>query len=117
MTTTLTEGDRDEHAYHIHAVIVPAIPIEVKGAKRRMLQPSALPLIKDYEKLQDSVGECFSKIGLVRGEQRAEAIREAHANKTEPPVQPRHVRPKAWRQAKDLALSQSPLRQGSCHPC
>ncbi|WP_066815312.1 plasmid recombination protein [Frigidibacter mobilis] len=97
-------ADRDEHAYHIHAVIVHEIPIEVKGAPRRMLQPSALPLIKDYKELQDSVGKCFADIGLVRGEQRAEAIRKAYADKTEPPVQPRHVRPKAWRQAKDLEL-------------
>ncbi|MBS1302528.1 plasmid recombination protein, partial [Loktanella sp. SALINAS62] len=77
-------ADRDEAAYHIHAVIMPRATVEIAKpnakmptatATRRMLQPSIHPLIKDYEAAQDSVGQWFADQGLVRGERRAAAIR------------------------------------------
>ncbi|MCP4824056.1 MAG: Pre (Mob) type recombination enzyme, partial [Shimia sp.] len=60
-------ADLDETTYHIHAIVMPRC--ESKDG-RKMLQPSKHPLIKDYEKAQDSVGEWFSELGLKRGERR-----------------------------------------------
>lgn len=67
-------ADLDEEAYHIHAVIIPRA--KTKDG-RRMLQPSKHPMIRSYEDAQDSVGAWFAELGLVRGERRAEAIRDA----------------------------------------
>ncbi|TCP58396.1 hypothetical protein EV663_1297 [Rhodovulum bhavnagarense] len=98
-------ADLDEQAYHIHAVIMPRATVEIKGATRRMLQPSIHPMIKDYEAAQDSVGAWFAEIGLTRGERRAQAIRNALASGQEPPKQPRHVRPAEWRRQEELRLA------------
>lgn len=58
-------ADRDEAAYHIHAVIMPRAKVEIAkpkaktptaSATRWMLQPSIHPMIEDYEAAQDSVG-------------------------------------------------------------
>jgi len=54
-------------------------------------------MIRDYEEAQDSVGRHFAQIGLVRGEWRKQAIRDALNNGKEPPAKRRHVRPAQWR--------------------
>lgn len=98
-------ADRDELAYHIHAVIMPRVEKMVNGAPRRMLEPSKHPLIEDYEKAQDSVGVWFSDIGLVRGERRAAAIRAARASGRTPPPKRRHSRPHEWRRDEEARLA------------
>ncbi len=96
-------ADHDEAAYHIHAVILPRV---VTKDGRQMLQPSAHPVIEDYEFAQDCVGEWFSQIGLVRGERRAEAIREARRNGETPPPKRHHARTAQWRADEELRLEQ-----------
>ena len=71
-----------------------------------MLQPSIPPIIRDYKAAQDSVGEFFSDIGLVRGERRKQAIREALENGKTPPETRRHVRPEKWRELKEKRLAE-----------
>ena len=114
-------ADRDEAAYHIHAVIVPRA---VTKDGRRMLQPSKHEMIRNYEKAQDSVGEWFSEIGLVRGERRKQALRDAleHNRKVreaqeeaapgtvvpelvEVPKQRWHVSPRQWREAEEQRMA------------
>lgn len=121
-------ADLDETTYHIHAVIV---PLYASKGGRQMLQPSLHPLIQDYEKAQDNVGEWFSQIGLRRGERRAQSIREAIAHNRavraardngEQPSDPevsvperrKHVSPREWRarQEMDLAARDVSVKQG-----
>lgn len=106
-------ADRDEAAYHIHAVIMPRATVEIAKPKaktptatatRRMLQPSIHPLIKNYEAAQDSVGQWFAGLGLVRGERTAAAIRAARANGTEPPKRRYHAKTWKWRAQEELRL-------------
>lgn len=110
-------ADLDEQAYHIHAVIMPRVEVEMTRtnkktgerkviARRKMLQPSKFPEIRDYELAQDSVGEWFKDIGLVRGERRKQAIRDALQNGKEPPKKRRHVRPAAWRAMEEKRLAE-----------
>ncbi|PKQ10600.1 MAG: Pre (Mob) type recombination enzyme [Alphaproteobacteria bacterium HGW-Alphaproteobacteria-1] len=99
-------ADRDEQAFHVHAVIMPRTTVQKYGVNCRMLQPSIHPLIKDYEAAQDSVGQHFAQLGLTRGERRKQAIREALANGKAPPQMRRHVRPTKWRQMEELRLAQ-----------
>lgn len=98
-------ADTDEQAYHIHAVIMPRATVHKYGVECHMLQPSIHPLIKDYEAAQDSVGEWFSEIGLVRGEARKQAIRDALNNGKASPEKRRHVRPAEWRANEELRLA------------
>ncbi len=98
-------ADLDEQAYHIHAVILPRATVKKYGTECRVLQPSAQPLIRDYEAAQDSVGEWFSEIGLARGERRKQAIRDALNDGRTPPVNPRHVRPAEWRAKEERRLA------------
>ncbi|OWY04623.1 hypothetical protein B6V75_00245 [Thioclava sp. F1Mire-8] len=106
-------ADRDEAAYHIHAVIMPRATVEIAkpnakvptaSATRRMLQPSIHPLIKDYEAAQDSVGQWFADLGLVRGERRAEEIREARKSGEKPPKRRYHAKTWKWRAEQELRL-------------
>lgn len=106
-------ADRDEAAYHIHAVIMPRATVEIAkpkakvptaSATRRMLQPSIHPLIEDYEAAQDSVGEWFANLGLVRGERTAAAIREARDAGQTPPKRRRHAKTWEWRRQEELRL-------------
>ncbi len=97
-------ADLDETSYHIHAVIVPKVQVDLNGTKRWMLQPSKHPLIKDYEAAQDSVGRHFGPLGLVRGERRAEAVRRARQAGEEPPPYRQHVRTVDWRKAQDTRI-------------
>ena len=80
-----------------------------------MLQPSAHPLLKDYEKAQDDVGAHFAAIGLRRGERRKARWRDAVAARAterevagEPqtplPEIPEHVPPAEWRKREDAKL-------------
>jgi len=98
-------ADTDEQAYHIHAVIMPRATVHKYGVECCVLQPSIHPLIKSYEAAQDSVGEWFSDIGLVRGEARKQAIRDALSNGKAPPEKRRHVRPAEWRAKEELRLA------------
>jgi len=98
-------ADRDEQAYHIHAVIVPRTTVRKYGVECRQIQPSIHPMIRDYEAAQDSVGQHFAQIGLVRGERRKQAVRDALNNGKEPPAKRRHVRPAQWRQQEELRLA------------
>tara|TARA_R110002110_G_scaffold415792_1_gene656115 strand:- start:1700 stop:2929 length:1230 start_codon:yes stop_codon:yes gene_type:complete len=98
-------ADTDEQAYHIHAVIMPRANVHKYGVECQVLQPSVHPLIKDYEAAQDSVGEWFSNVGLVRGEARKQAIRDALNNGKAPPEKRRHVRPAKWREKEELRLA------------
>ncbi|WOI56083.1 plasmid recombination protein [Palleronia sp. LCG004] len=106
-------ADRDEAAYHIHAVIMPRANVEIAkpGAKvptatatRRMLQPSIHPLIKDYEAAQDSVGHWFKDLGLVRGERTAAASRDARENGEERPKRRYHAKTWKWRAEQEQRL-------------
>jgi hypothetical protein len=106
-------ADRDEAAYHIHAVIMPRATVEIAkpkakkpiaSATRHMLQPSKHAPIKDYEAAQESVGEWFAPLGLVRGERRANAIREARANGQKPPKRRYHAKTWKWRAEQELRL-------------
>jgi len=110
-------ADLDEEAYHIHAVIMPRVLVEMTRkdrktgekkviATRLMLQPSKFDVIENYELAQDSVGEWFSRIGLVRGETRKEAFREAVAKGETPPPKRVHTRTRDWRRKKDVELAQ-----------
>lgn len=69
-----------------------------------MLQPSMHPLIKDYEAAQDSVGQWFASLGLVRGERRAAAIRAAPAKMQTSPKRRYHAKTKQWRAQQALRL-------------
>ncbi len=59
--------DLDETACHVHAVIFPRVTKTLERCgTQMMLQPPIHPLIKDYEKAQDSVGTAFADLGLKR---------------------------------------------------
>lgn len=107
--------DRDETAFHIHAVLLPIERVEMTRtdkttgekkviAVRHMLQPSKHPMVKDYEKAQDSAGAAFSEVGLQRGERRAAQIRAARASGQPLPERRYHSRTGQWRAAQELEL-------------
>ena len=109
-------ADHDEAAYHIHAVILPRVEIEMTRtdkktgekrviATRRMLQPSKFEIIKDYEKAQDSVGEWFAPLGLVRGERRKAEFRRAMKAGEAPPPKRQHVHTALWRRQEEIRLA------------
>lgn len=109
-------ADHDEAAYHIHAVILPRVEIEMTRtdkktgekrviATRRMLQPSKFEIIKDYEKAQDSVGEWFAPLGLVRGERRKDEFRRAMKAGEAPPPKRHHVHTALWRRQEEIRLA------------
>jgi hypothetical protein len=103
-------ADLDETTYHIHAVIVPKKRINLNGTKRWMLEPSKHELIKSYEKAQDSVGQHFASLGLVRGHRRAEAVRKAVRAGVEPPPYRQHVRTVDWRKAEDTRIVEDRMK-------
>jgi hypothetical protein len=108
-------ADTDEQAYHIHAVIMPRATVHKYGVECCVLQPSIHPLIKNYEAAQDSVGEWFSDIGLVRGEARKQAIRDALNNGKAPPEKRRHVRPAEWRAQEEMRLAKEAAKLETRH--
>ncbi|WP_422071955.1 plasmid recombination protein [Tranquillimonas rosea] len=114
-------ADRDEKAYHIHAVILPRA---IAKDGRMMLQPSQHPVIRNYEKGQDDVGAWFAAagIGLKRGERRKEKVRKAIEHNTQLrkdqrrgrrleeaeaplPEYRQHVSPRKWREDQDCKLA------------
>jgi hypothetical protein len=115
-------ADRDEEAYHIHAVVVPWNKLK---DGRRMLQPSKHDVIRQYEDGQDSVGAWFAaaQIGLTRGERGKQKIRDAldHNEKVREtqratgedllenlvpvPKHRRHASPRKWRMAQEKLLA------------
>ena len=107
-------ADLDEEVYHVHAVIMPRA---VAKDGRRLLQPSKHAMIRDYEAAQDSVGDWFAELGLVRGKREAKDIRNAARfnaqiradaasgapdlllrAEVEVPKRRRHVSPRKWRE-------------------
>ena len=113
-------ADRDEHAYHIHAIVLPRA---VTKDGRKMLQPSTHDAIRDYEEAQTEVGAWFAAadIGLRRGERRKKKAREAikhneklreeqqqgrRLNEAEKPLPKyrQHVSPRKWREAQERKL-------------
>ncbi|MFC2970146.1 plasmid recombination protein [Acidimangrovimonas pyrenivorans] len=104
-------ADRDETTFHIHGVIAPWTEKHSKrSGRQKLLQPSSHPLLKDYEKAQDDIGAFFAEMGLVRGEQRALARRQAKAARKrgedvaapEPRV---HVPAHVWRADEERRLA------------
>lgn len=95
-------ADLDETAYHIHAVI---LPLETTKDGRTMIQPSKHAVIADYEHFQDEIGNAFALLGLVRGERRAQAIREARGRKEKPPRKRQHLRTRRWREEEERRLT------------
>jgi len=88
-------ADRDEKTYHIHAVILP------RGEDqhgRSMLIPSKHDAIRSYEHAQDIAGIWFAQAGLVRGEARAFASRQARAAGMKGPDPVEHKPTWKWRQ-------------------
>lgn len=107
--------DRDETAFHVHAVLLPVERVEMTRtdkktgeskviAVRHMLQPSKHDLVKDYEQAQDSAGAAFSVVNLQRGERRAAAIRQARAAGQPLPKRRYHARTSEWRAERELKL-------------
>lgn len=107
--------DRDETAFHVHAVLLPIERVEMTRtnkktgetkviAVRHMLQPSKHDLVKDYEQAQDSAGDAFSVVNLQRGERRAAAIRQARAAGQPLPKRRYHARTSEWRAVQELKL-------------
>ncbi|WP_071676045.1 hypothetical protein [Nioella nitratireducens] len=99
--------DEDEEALHIHfAVAVWVEKVSQNRGTQWLLQPSANPLLANYEYAQDLAGEAFVDLGIHRGERRAEAARQALAAGVEMPEPPRHVPPSDWRrEQRRLALA------------
>ncbi|WP_417480573.1 plasmid recombination protein [Maricaulis maris] len=88
----------DEEAYHLHFVV--AVWHEKHSANRgrqMVLQPSANPLLANYEHAQDLAGMAFTDLGICRGERRAEARREARRKQEVVPPPRCHVPPSQWR--------------------
>lgn len=119
-------ADRDEAAYHIHAVIMPRAKVEIAkpkaktptaSATRWMLQPSIHPMIEDYEAAQDSVGQWFADLGLVRGERRTAAIKQARDNGTTPPKRRYHAKTWKWRaeQEQRILAEKKALAERTAH--
>ena len=98
--------DEDEEALHIHfAVAVWVEKVSQNRGTQWLLQPSANPLLANYEYAQDLAGEAFVDLGIHRGERRAEAARHALAAGVEMPEPRRHVPPSQWRrEQRRLAL-------------
>ena len=68
--------DEDEVALHIHfAVAVWVEKVSQNRGRQWLLQPSANPLLANYEYAQDLAGEAFLDLGIHRGERRAAAAR------------------------------------------
>jgi hypothetical protein len=93
----------DEEAVHFHFVI--AVWVEKTSQNRGrqwLLQPSANPLLANYEHAQDLAGEAFADLGIHRGERRAAAARQARDAGFDAPEPRRHVPPSDWRREQRL---------------
>ncbi|HHX88184.1 MAG TPA: hypothetical protein GX700_00180 [Paracoccus sp.] len=100
--------DMDEEAPHVHFVLAPwREKHSASRGRQQLLQPSSHPLIANYELAQDVVAEFFADLGILRGERRAEAIRQAKAAALPLPSQPVHMPPADWRRQQALDLAQA----------
>lgn len=98
-------ADHDETAYHIHAVIMTRTQkVSKRRGRQRLIQPSAHPLIKDYEAAQDDIGEWMSAVGLRRGDRTAEARRRAKEAGLPPPERRKHIPPAIHRAERERGL-------------
>ncbi|MBR2655672.1 MAG: hypothetical protein IKD58_04135 [Loktanella sp.] len=98
--------DEDEEALHLHFVVAVWVEkVSLNRGRQWLLQPSANPLLANYEHAQDLAGEAFLDLGIHRGEWRAAAARQARAAGLEAPAPRRHVQPSDWRrEQRRLAL-------------
>lgn len=98
--------DEDEEALHFHfAVAVWVEKVSQNRGRQWLLQPSANPLLANYEYAQDVAGAAFLDLGIHRGERRAAAARQALAAGLEAPEPRQHVPPSQWRrEQRRLAL-------------
>ena len=93
--------DLDEETPHFHAVILETAEKTNKTrGTQQLIQPSANPLLADYEFLQDVAGEHFSSIGLTRGQKRAQDVRDAKESELPLPDAVRHTTPREYRNAR-----------------
>ncbi|MCC5972309.1 MAG: plasmid recombination protein [Pararhodobacter sp.] len=100
--------DMDEEAPHVHFVLAPwHEKISASRGRQQLLQPSSHPLIASYELAQDVVADFFADLGILRGERRAEAIRQARADALPLPSQPVHIPPADWRRQQALNLAKA----------
>lgn len=91
--------DFDEDGPHLHAVAAPWVKTQTpNGAEQKVMVPRKFRASADLEKAQDRAGEAFAHLGIVRGERRAEARRQAKAEGREPEPKRGHVTPRRWRQ-------------------
>lgn len=106
--------DMDEEAPHVHFVLAPwHEKISVSRGRQNLLQPSSHPLIASYELAQDVVAAVFADLGILRGECRAEAIRQAKADALPLPGQPVHIPPADWRRQQALDLAEARKKIGA----
>jgi hypothetical protein len=98
---------QDEEAFHVHfTVAVWVEKVSENRGRQRLLQPSANPLLTNYEHAQDLAGEAFLDLGIHRGERRAQAAREAKTAGLEGPDTRAHVPPSQWRKDQRLKALQ-----------
>ena len=97
--------DMDEEVPHFHAlVLVKSIKESGRRGKQVLIQPSVNPLIASYEHAQNVAGEYFACIGLVRGERRAAARRNAMELGNPAPEDREHVSPAEHRAERAEAI-------------
>lgn len=90
--------DRDEEADHIHFVVAPWKVEESKNlGRQKLLVPSSITVIADYEFGQTAMAAHFAKIDLTRGRETAKARREARETAEKLPPRREHVAPHVWR--------------------
>lgn len=100
--------DMDEEALHVHFVLAPwHEKVSASRGRQQLLQPSSHPLIASYELAQDVAAAFFADLGILRGERRAEAIRQAKEEALPLPRQPVHISPADWRRQQALELAKA----------
>ncbi len=99
--------DRDEEAYHVHFVVAPwVVPESKQAGRQRRLEPSSIPVIKNYEAGHDIAATYFKPAGLVRGEKRAQARREAFAAEAESELPAQNTPCHEWRADEAVRLDE-----------
>lgn len=90
----------DEEAFHIHFVTA-TWDMKTSGNRGQQIQlcAAANPILKSYEYAQNLAGEHFEKIGITRGERRAEARREAKTAGLAAPKKRHHISPSEYRES------------------
>ena len=97
--------DMDEEVPHFHALVLVSKEKTSKNLGTQInIVPSANPLIRRYEHAQNVAGEYFGCIGLVRGERRAEARRNAKELGNPAPEDRKHTTPAEHRAERAEAI-------------